>query len=104
MLAEDATLAMPPTPSWYRGRAAVGAFLAARPFSRPRQWRLVPVRANGQPAFGGYKAEGGGRAVAHSIVVLTLHGDGRIAALTAFFETEAFARFGLPDEIGKSSK
>ena len=34
MLAEDATIAMPPMPTWYRGRDAVAAFLA--------RWPLAP--------------------------------------------------------------
>jgi RNA polymerase sigma-70 factor, ECF subfamily len=94
LLAEDATLAMPPRPSWYRGRAAVGAFLAARPFARPRRWEHVRVQANGQPAVAAYVD---GRA--HGIDVLTLTPDARIAALTAFHLPAAFAGFGLPEAI-----
>jgi RNA polymerase sigma-70 factor, ECF subfamily len=100
MLTEDASFAMPPRPSWYRGRAAVGAFLAAEPLSRPRGWRRVRVSANGQLAFGVYmRGSGDGRYVAHAIELLTLDGGGRIAAVTAFHQPEAFARFGLPDYI-----
>jgi RNA polymerase sigma-70 factor, ECF subfamily len=102
MLTEDTTFAMPPRPSWYRGRAAVGAFLAAHPLARHRRWRLLPARANGQPAFGFYLSAGGGRYLAHAIEVLTLDGDARIADVTAFHEPAAFARFGLPDEVGPS--
>jgi RNA polymerase sigma-70 factor (ECF subfamily) len=94
LLTEDATFAMPPRPSWYRGRDAIGAFLAARPLSRPRNWRLVPIRANGQPGFGVYV---NGRA--HGIELLTLAPDARIAAVTAFHLPAAFAGFGLPEEI-----
>jgi RNA polymerase sigma-70 factor, ECF subfamily len=94
LLTEDATFAMPPRPSWYRGRDAVGAFLAARPLSRPRSWRLVPIRANAQPGFGVYL---NGRA--HGIELLTLAPDARIAAVTAFHLPAAFAGFGLPKEI-----
>jgi RNA polymerase sigma-70 factor, ECF subfamily len=94
LLTEDVALAMPPRPSWYRGRAAVGAFLAARPLSRPRRWQRLPTRANGQPAFGVY-VDGH----AHAIELLTLAPDARIAAITAFFLPAAFAGFGLPEEI-----
>jgi RNA polymerase sigma-70 factor, ECF subfamily len=101
LLTEDATFSMPPRPSWYRGRAAVAAFLAAGPASRPGRWRRVPVRANGQPAFGVYgSCEQSGRYVAHAIEVLTVDADARIADVTAFQLPEAFARFGLPDELG----
>ena len=53
LLKEDALLTMPPSPSWYQGREAVGAFMANRPFSGAAlgRWRLQPRRANRQPAF-----------------------------------------------------
>jgi RNA polymerase sigma-70 factor, ECF subfamily len=100
LLTDDATLAMPPRPSWYRGHAAVAAFLAAVPLSRPHGWRRIRVGANGQLAFGVYTpGAGDGGYVAHAIELLTLDGGGRIAAVTAFHQPEAFARFGLPHHI-----
>jgi RNA polymerase sigma-70 factor (ECF subfamily) len=99
MLTADATFAMPPRPAWYRGPEAIGAFLAALPLSRPR-WRLVPARANGQPAFGFYEDVGGGRYTAHAIELIALDGDAQITAITTFHQPDAFARFGLPPEIG----
>jgi RNA polymerase sigma-70 factor (ECF subfamily) len=93
MLTEDATFSMPPRPSWYRGREAVGAFLAAVPLSRPRRWRRVRVRANGQLAFGVYEV-----GAAHAIEVLTIDGSAQIAGVTAFHDPAAFARFGLPPQ------
>jgi RNA polymerase sigma-70 factor (ECF subfamily) len=99
LLTDDATFAMPPQPSWYRGREAIGAFLAARPLSRRDRWRLVPARANGQLTFGFYVADGGGAYVAHGIELLTFDADGRIADVTTFHDRGAFARFGLPDAV-----
>jgi RNA polymerase sigma-70 factor (ECF subfamily) len=101
MLTAEATFAMPPRPSWYRGRDAIGAFLAARPLSRPR-WRLVPARANGQVAFGFYvEADDGGRHVAHAIELIELDADARITAVMSFHDAGAFARFGLPAEFSR---
>jgi RNA polymerase sigma-70 factor, ECF subfamily len=94
LLTADATLAMPPRPSWYHGRRALGAFLAAVPFAQPRHWHRVPIRANGQPAFGVYVD---GRA--HAIELLTFAAGARIAAITAFHLPAAFAGFGLSEEI-----
>src|SRR5213083_1494306 len=54
MLARDAVVAMPPVPTWYRGREAVAAFLCERPLGGGRRWRAIPTRANGQLAFGHY--------------------------------------------------
>jgi RNA polymerase sigma-70 factor, ECF subfamily len=100
MLAEDATMAMPPLPTWYRGREAVAAFLRGWPLAGEARWRLVPARANGQLAFGHYIwHEEKQSFTPHGLNVLSLRG-ARIQALTAFLTPEAaFGRFGLPDEI-----
>ena len=50
MLTETATVGMPPTPTWYRGREAIAAFLESRPLSGDLIWRLTPASANGQLA------------------------------------------------------
>jgi RNA polymerase sigma-70 factor (ECF subfamily) len=97
MLTEDASLAMPPFPAWFRGRADVAAFLAARPLAAGTRWRLVPLRANGQLAFAHYRWHGEGeRFAAHSINVITLAGE-RIGAVTAFLDASLFPAFGLPE-------
>ncbi len=99
MLAENATIAMPPMPTWYRGRDAVAAFLRGWPLAGERRWRLVPARANGQLAFAHYIwDEEKDSFMAHSVNVLALRG-AHIDEITAFLAPEAFARFGLPDEI-----
>jgi RNA polymerase sigma-70 factor (ECF subfamily) len=103
MLTADATLAMPPRPNWYRGAAAIGAFLAKGPLSAPR-WRHLPARANGQLAFGVYFSDGEPAYRGQVIHVLTLDDDARIAAMTAFHGAGTFARFGLPPEIRRDSR
>jgi RNA polymerase sigma-70 factor, ECF subfamily len=98
-LAEDAALAMPPLPAWYRGREAIATFLRTRPLDGKARWRLIPTRANGQPAFGNYIWDDEANAfVPHAIVVLTLDGD-RISEITTFLGTEGFERFGLPERV-----
>ena len=100
MLTDDATLTMPPRPSWYRGRGVIGEFLAARPLARAGRWRVVPAGANGQPAFGFFLADLERRSYAsNSIGLLTLDSPGSIAAITSFHDRGAFARLGLPDEL-----
>lgn len=49
MLAKDATLSMPPYPSWWRGRDVIAAF-ATEPVHR-----YLPTRANGQVANAAYR-------------------------------------------------
>ena len=87
LLTDDAFIAMPPMPFEYQGREAVMGVFAAIFASGPR--RLVPTRANGQPAFGIYQ-DGRGT----GLLVLGLRGD-RICALTRF-GNRLFPEFGLP--------
>ena len=98
LLREDVRLAMPPHPTWYDGREAVAAFLsdiACAPGSEPH--RLVPTRANRQPAFGVYRGEGpGARPFAINVVRIE---SGLIADLDWFLYPELFPAFGLPDTL-----
>jgi RNA polymerase sigma-70 factor, ECF subfamily len=99
MLTEDAKMAMPPTPTWFRGREAVSTFLARGALAGGQSWRIVPCHASGQLAFGHYLLdEEGGAHVAHHIVVITLEGS-RVAEITAFMLPDLFLFFGLPDQI-----
>jgi RNA polymerase sigma-70 factor (TIGR02960 family) len=97
LLTDDASLTMPPAPLEYRGPAAIAAFLSTVPAGgRLDRFRLVPTRANGQPAFGCYLRDPHGSiAHAYGLMVLTLDGD-RIAAITGFPDTSVFPHFGLP--------
>jgi RNA polymerase sigma-70 factor, ECF subfamily len=99
MLTEDATIAMPPTPTWYRGREAVAAFYAIKALSGDLGWRHLATRANGQPAVGCYLWDGETETYrAHVLDVLTLRGP-RIAAITSFLDPGVFGSFGLPDQL-----
>jgi RNA polymerase sigma-70 factor (ECF subfamily) len=88
LLADDATIAMPPRPSWYRGHEAIGAFLSGWPLSRERRWRLAPTRANGQLAFVSYGTPPDDGEPAHALQVLTLTNAGAIQDITAFLEPD----------------
>jgi RNA polymerase sigma-70 factor, ECF subfamily len=98
MLTDEAVFAMPPEATWFRGRE-VAEFVGTAPMGRGNRWRLLPTRANGQLAFGHYIwREERGAFAAESIGVLTLDGE-RIAEMMMFRTPEAFAGFGLPDEL-----
>ena len=99
MLTADGVLAMPPHATWFRGREAVAAFLAAVPMHPDRRWRMIPVRANGQLAFATYGWDEEREIfLAHGISVLTLDGT-LIADFTNFLDAELIPRFGLPAEL-----
>jgi RNA polymerase sigma-70 factor (ECF subfamily) len=89
MLADDAILAMPPRPSWYRGVEQARVFLARGPLAPGRRRRLRPAAANGQLAVGSYYQGWPDRPDGvHVLQLLTLDPGGRIAEITAFVETE----------------
>jgi RNA polymerase sigma-70 factor (ECF subfamily) len=103
MLAEDARMAMPPLPAWYRGREQVGMFLSRWPLAGAKRWRLIPACANGQLAFGAYAWDDKAQTFTpHAVGVLTLRG-AQIEEITAFLTPDAFHRFNLPDAIPANS-
>jgi len=97
LLTDDAWLTMPPYPLEYQGHDAIGHFHEIAVFRHgTRRSRLIPTRANGQPAFGRYVRDPHAPlAHAHGLIVLTLAGD-RVSAITAFTDNSVLPRFGLP--------
>ena len=96
LLTDDAWLTMPPLPHAYQGPDAIGAFLRGADERRGAPMRLVPTRANTQPAFGCYlPVPETDVARAFSLFVLTLEGD-QISAITWFADSSVFPQFGLP--------
>ena len=100
LLHEDATLSMPPLPLWLRGHDDIAAWMTGTG-NICRGSRLVPVVANGAPAFGQYHASlsGSGHDPWALIVLDISHG--RIAAVNNFLDTaRLFPLFGLPAHLG----
>jgi RNA polymerase sigma-70 factor (ECF subfamily) len=96
LLTDDALLTMPPQPLEYQGHDAIGAFLRHRAELRGVPLRLVPTRANTQPAFGCYLPDAHAPiAHAYALFVLTLEGD-RVSAITWFGDSGVLPHFGLP--------
>jgi RNA polymerase sigma-70 factor (ECF subfamily) len=97
LLTDEGVLRMPPEGIEYQGRAAVAEFLSTVPGNGQLQrFRLVPSRANGQPAFGCYLGDPHTPiAHAYGLMVLTLSGD-QVAEITGFADTGVFELFGLP--------
>jgi RNA polymerase sigma-70 factor (ECF subfamily) len=99
MLAHDAIVAMPPVPSWYRGRDAAAIFLRTVALSTGTRWRLLPISANGQLGFAGYRwNENTKRFVGRTVVVLTI-AEEMITDITAFVSPQLFPHFGLPERL-----
>ncbi len=101
MLKDDATFSMPPIPAWYRGRETVRALISRTIFGGDARgrWRLLPTRANGQPAFAVYRqTETPGVHRAYAIQVLTLSG-GAVSDVITFRSAALVAQFGFPPTI-----
>ncbi|HWN21323.1 MAG TPA: sigma-70 family RNA polymerase sigma factor [Gaiellaceae bacterium] len=97
LLSDDALLTMPPEPLEYQGPLAISQFLSTVPAGGAlERFRLVPTRANGQPAFACYLRDPHAPiARAYGLMVLTLRGC-RVTAITGFPDTGVFRSFGLP--------
>jgi RNA polymerase sigma-70 factor (TIGR02960 family) len=97
LLSEDAWIRMPPEPHEYQGHTAIGAFLCTRPlWAGGHRLRLVPTRANGQPAFAYYVGDANAGVVrANGIFVLSL-GSEQILEITRFGDCGVLPWFGLP--------
>jgi RNA polymerase sigma-70 factor (ECF subfamily) len=105
LLTQDALITMPPEPYRYEGREAIAAFLASLPMGgQLDRFRLVPTRANRQPAVAAYLRDGDAYRF-YMLIVLAIK-DGGIASLVRFQGEGLFERFGLPkiftDEDGRS--
>jgi len=95
LLAADVRVSMPPAMLEYRGIDLARQFFAAITLRRGRSYRMVPTRANGQPAFATYVADPHtGAHRAYGLLVVTIAGD-RITAITGF-NASVLPRFGLP--------
>jgi RNA polymerase sigma-70 factor (ECF subfamily) len=98
LLQEDATLSMPPYDLWLQGAEQVRAWFVGHGIGCKGS-RLVPVNANGCPAFAQYRPspEGGWEPWALQVLEIS---DGRIAHLNSFLDTQRlFPLFGLPPRL-----
>jgi len=101
LLHEDAVLSMPPYDLWLRGPADIRHWWVG-PGAGCRGSRLVPLSANGLPAFGQYKPSPDGGFTPFAVQVLEISG-GLITGFNAFLDTEAlFPMFGLPPRLDAS--
>ena len=103
LLRNDVVMTMPPLPLRLSGREEVRPFLASRPAdTRPDEFRVLPTRANRQPAVVTYRFDPDNdtyRPV--NICVLTLDGDA-IAEITAFRDPTLVSILGLPAELPRA--
>ena len=97
LLHQDATQAMPPYPMWLVGPEEISRWMLGAGIGCKGS-RLVPLEANGAPAFAQYRLSPDGGFEAFSIHVPEFS-DGRICRANYFLDTKLFSLFGLPERL-----
>ncbi|MGR6914882.1 sigma-70 family RNA polymerase sigma factor [[Actinomadura] parvosata] len=97
LFTKDAVWEMPPFVGWYQGPETIAELTRTQcPAEKAGDLKLVPVAANGQPAFALYYRRDDVYEQ-FAIAVLTFSGD-RISHVGMFFEESLFGTFGLPSK------
>jgi len=103
LLKEDAILAMPPSPSWYQGRVAIGSFASTTifgddgmfPSKAEGRWRLIRTNANNSPAFAVYQRTSEIEYQAFGLIGLVITA-GKLESIISYIDPSLPACFGLP--------
>ena len=98
MLRHDVRLAISPQVGEWNGQAEVGNALRDG-MNSLGQWRLLPIRANGQPGAGGYLRRPGETTFVPFVLAVLRFEHGRLADVAAFEQPSMFAAFGLPSSL-----
>ncbi|NIK58201.1 RNA polymerase subunit sigma-70 [Kribbella shirazensis] len=100
LFTDDAIWEMPPFTSWFRGARDIGRLISTHcPAERPGDQYLVPLEANGHPAFAVYMRDPKDNVHrAFQFQVLTLTAAAVVHAV-AFFDLTLFQTFQLPQAL-----
>jgi RNA polymerase sigma-70 factor (ECF subfamily) len=101
VLHEDVRTTMPPSPTWIEGREANAEFYRRMFSSPPGAIKLVATGANGQPAFGFYRAATGDAHRLRAIHVITVVSQ-RVIAIDHFMSPSLGTAFGLGQTLPAS--
>lgn len=99
LLHEDAIMSMPPFAMWISGAADIATWMVQPGPMACKDSRLIPVHANGCPAFAQYKPDPAGGYSPWALQVLEIS-DGRIGGFHFFLDTKPiFPLFDLPAHL-----
>ncbi len=101
LLSDEATFPMPPLPLWVQGKPAIHALISGTILSGDAQgrWKLVPIRANGQPGFAFYRIDEAARTYHPFALQIVTVENGLISDATTFGFPLLFRHFKLPDVL-----
>ena len=98
LLADEAVLEMTGTSTWFSGKATCVPFITTEPvIGRPGDWKMVPLRANGQLAAAAYHRGPDESYHAFAIIVLATS-RAELRRISLFCDPALFEPFGLPLE------
>jgi RNA polymerase sigma-70 factor (TIGR02960 family) len=98
LVTDDVWLRMPPVPLEYQGREPARQFFSVLVFGPGRHYRMLPTRANRQPALGMYLRDPAtGVFRASGLLVFSLSGE-KVSEITRF-DNGVLAAFGLPRSL-----
>ncbi len=100
LLADDAILEMTGTTTWFSGKATCLPFIATQAIGSAGDWRMLPVRANGQLAVAAYHLGADDVYQPFAIVVLATSFT-HLTRISLFAQAALFGRFGLPLTISR---
>ena len=99
LMREDIVVEMPPSPTWYAGRVAAGAFTSGVFSARGAGWRRTRLTgANGQPAVATYMLNEDGAFYGRHVQVLSITAGG-LSRIVAFDWPGMLPDFGLPEVL-----
>jgi RNA polymerase sigma-70 factor, ECF subfamily len=101
LLCADATLEATPFRTWFAGCDTCVPFLQAWVLGAPGDWRMLPTRANGQPAAVCYCRDQDGAYQAYGIVAFTMAAAG-ITRINSFGDPALARTFGFPPVLPAS--
>ena len=97
LLADDVLMEMPPLLNWFIGPENYGVFMDWVFDVNGKDWRLVPVGANGQAGFAAYNRVGDLYQL-HTLQIYTVTERG-IIRNSVFQDADIFASFDLPQTL-----
>jgi len=98
VIQDDFSLEAVPHPVWFKGVGVCLPFLERAFAARSGAVRLLPTRANGQPAAGSYQTDAAGVRRAEGLWVFTITA-GRFSRAVKFHDPALVTAAGLPDRL-----
>jgi RNA polymerase sigma-70 factor (ECF subfamily) len=95
---DDFSIEAPPSQTWFQGVATCLPYLERYVLGAPGDWRMFPIRVNGQPAAVSYLRDASHQYRASGLCVLTVSGE-TIKKATVFKDPWLVAAIGYPPTL-----